>query len=301
MEIIPILPRGYCKGVVAAINIAKKCSLEYPDKDIYVLGMIVHNQYIVDALNSLNIKTIESKDKTRLELLDEINDGVVIFTAHGISDTVKQKAQEKGLICIDASCTDVITTQDIVKKHINEGFTVLYIGQKNHPEAEAIISISNKVILITPNSVIPTDIKGKVFVTNQTTMSIVEIKDIIDNVKTIYPNAIIQEEICNATRIRQEALMKHKDLDVVFIVGDTHSNNSNKLKDIAINSGTKNVYLIQSNLDITEDMIKDKNKIGVTSGASTPTYLTEQVISVLKEYANTNKLIHLPISIHNIL
>ena len=136
MEIIPVIPRGYCKGVVRANEIAKNCAKDYPNQKITVLGMIVHNQHVVDALKQLNIHTIENKKKTRMELLDEINEGVVIFTAHGISEQVKQKAREKGLICVDASCTDVIETQKLVQEKIKAGYTVLYIGKKNHPEAE---------------------------------------------------------------------------------------------------------------------------------------------------------------------
>ncbi|MCD7807771.1 MAG: 4-hydroxy-3-methylbut-2-enyl diphosphate reductase, partial [Erysipelotrichaceae bacterium] len=137
MEIKAIVPRGYCKGVIRAIDIAKKASVL--DDDVYILGMIVHNQYIVKALADLGVHTIDAKGKTRLELLDEIDHGHVIITAHGASDAVFQKAYDKGLKVIDASCQDVIKTHELIKDKLNEGYEILYIGKNGHPEAEGAI------------------------------------------------------------------------------------------------------------------------------------------------------------------
>ena len=137
-----IVPRGYCKGVVRAIEIAKKQA--HQTTPVYILGMIVHNQYIVNALEDLGIQTIDIKGKTRLELLDEINEGKVIITAHGASQKVFDKAKEKGLEVIDASCLDVIKTHDLIQDKLNEGYEILYIGKKGHPEAEGAISIDEK-------------------------------------------------------------------------------------------------------------------------------------------------------------
>lgn len=293
MEIIPVVPRGYCKGVVRAIEIAKKCAKEYPDKKITVLGMIVHNQYVVDALKELNIHTVEDKKKTRLELLDQIDEGVVIFTAHGISDQVKQKALEKGLICVDASCTDVIETQNLVKEKCKEKASVLYIGKKNHPEAEAVLSISPDVHLITQISDLPDVLSGNIFVTNQTTMSLLEIEKIIDEIVRRWPHAQIMREICNATSIRQKAVLNLKNLhvDLLIVVGDPASNNSTKLKVLGTQSGIQDVLMIETVQDLTEQDIMNHQKIAVTSGASTPTALTAQVIDVLQHYSQTKEFI----------
>lgn len=292
MKIIPLIPRGYCKGVVNAINIAKKCAVEYPNTPITVLGMIVHNQYVVKALEQYNIKTLEAKGKTRMELLDEINEGVVLFTAHGISDAVIEKAQAKGLICVDASCSDVILTKKQVQQKIEEGYHVLYIGKKGHPEAEAIITSCNEITLISNQEEaqnLSID-KPKLYLTNQTTMSILEIKDIIDIIQKKYPHCLIEEEICNATRMRQEAVYNLKAADLLYVVGDPHSNNSTKLKSIALQNGIKDVHLIETCHQIKEEDLKDKQIIAITAGASTPTYLTQQVIQVLNEYNETHIL-----------
>lgn len=292
MKIIPLIPRGYCKGVVNAINIAKKCAIQYPNQPITVLGMIVHNQYVVKALEQYNIKTLEAKGKTRLELLDEINEGVVLFTAHGISDAVIEKAKAKGLICVDASCSDVILTKKQVQQKIEEGYHVLYIGKKGHPEAEAIITSCNEITLISNQEEaqnLSID-KPKLYLTNQTTMSILEIKDIIDIIQKKYPHCLIEEEICNATRMRQEAVYNLKEADLLYVVGDPHSNNSTKLKSIALQNGIKDVHLIETCHQIKEEDLKDKQIIAITAGASTPTYLTQQVIQVLNEYNETHIL-----------
>ncbi len=288
MEVIKISPRGYCKGVVQAIAKAKETRLKYPHEDIYILGMLVHNQYVIDALNLLNIKTLEDPKSDRLDLMKQVPDGsIVIFTAHGISKQVIALAKEKKCRYVDASCENVLQTQNIVEDYLNQDYDVLYIGKHLHPEAQAVLALSNRVHLITNLDDIDTlsDLK-KVFVTNQTTMSIFDVKKLFEAIKDKYPQAIISDEICNATRIRQEAIAKLKgsDIELVYIVGDTKSNNSKKLAQIALEQGIPAVYLIDSINDITDEQLANIKKVGVSAGASTPTYLTNQVIHYLENY-----------------
>ncbi|MEG2410485.1 MAG: 4-hydroxy-3-methylbut-2-enyl diphosphate reductase, partial [Erysipelotrichaceae bacterium] len=160
----------------------------------------------------------------------------------------------------------------------------LYIGKKDHPEAEAICSLSSHVHLIEFETDIKTKLKNNIFVTNQTTMSIFDVKALFDKIKSIYPQAIFSEEICDATRIRQEAIAKLENIDVLYVVGDAHSNNSNRLAQIAKEHGIENVYLIDDVHGITEQQLLHKQRVAVTSGASTPTYLTNQVIDYLQQY-----------------
>lgn len=285
MEIIQVTPRGYCKGVTRAIALAKKTALEYPDTPIYVLGMLVHNAYVMEALKQLHIQPIDDKRKTRMELLDQIDEGVVIFTAHGIAPQVKEKALAKGLICVDASCPDVVKTQTIVKDALNHSYEIFYIGKQNHPEAEAVISMSPHIHLIANMEDIPAmEPSMPIFVTNQTTMSIFDIDTLFQEIKQRYPAAVFSEEICNATRIRQQAVadLKGKDIDVLYVVGDSHSNNSNRLAQIARDAGIPKVYLIDDVNGVMDDHLRDAHRVAITSGASTPTYLTSQVIAYLK-------------------
>lgn len=300
MEIIPVVPRGYCKGVYRAIKIAKETAEQYPDKPIYMLGMIVHNKYVVEACKLYNIKCIEDKSLTRLELLDRIDNGVVIFTAHGVSQKVIDKAIAKGLIIVNASCEDVLKTHQIILDHIKHG-DCIYIGKKNHPEAEGACSLADNIYMISNKKDIDDLPKlHNVLITNQTTMSILEIQDLINYALQKFPSAKVVDEICNATRIRQQAILNLKDIDCLIVVGDPNSNNTKKLKDIAANSIPK-IYMIETVNDLNEEMFNGINRLAITSGASTPTYLTEQIIQTIKEYNNTHILNKKPIEIDKIL
>ncbi len=290
MEIISVVPRGYCQGVVRAIQIAKETAETYKGMPITMLGMIVHNSYVVEACRKAGISFIENSAKTRLELLDEIDEGVVIFTAHGVSDAVRQKAIDKGLIVVDATCHDVARTHTLIKNHEGD---VIYIGKKNHPEAEAACGLSDRVHLVTCME----DVKTlgnlhNVLITNQTTLSILDTKKIIEACLSKYPDARAAEEICNATRIRQEAVMKIENADLLIVVGDPRSNNSRQLAETGKKAGIPECLLISSVEDLTIDMIQNHERIAVTSGSSTPNALTKQVIDVLKTYAATNVFEH---------
>ena len=287
MEIINVVPHGYCAGVIRAIRIAVETAKNHPGEKITMLGMIVHNQFVVDECIRLGIGFVENPRKTREQLLDEIDEGIVIFTAHGISDSVRRKAIEKGLTVVDASCQDVIRTHTLVREHVKHG-DVLYIGKKNHPESEGTVSLSDRVHLITSSedlSSLPA--LSNVLITCQTTLSLRDTEEIIKAAKAIYPDAVVAEEICTATRMRQEAVMNLKDTDCLIVVGDPKSNNSNQLKKIASNAGIRESYLIGSVMDLKEEMIQNKNRIAVTSGSSTPNSLTNQVIEFLKQYADS--------------
>ena len=283
MQVKAITPRGYCKGVVRAIEIAKNAQNE--QQPIYILGMIVHNQYIVDALKERGIQTIDIPGQTRLELLNQIQHGTVIVTAHGASEQVFEKAKNKGLNVIDASCLDVIKTHDLIKEKLNERYDILYIGKKGHPEAEGAISIDEKRVHLSTskNDIQMMDPNKHYVMTNQTTMSLYDVYDLCEYAKTILPHVTIEKETCTATKIRQEAIKNmEEDIDIVFIVGDPHSNNTQKLASIA--SEKKEVHMIESLDDLNINWLKGKKKAAVSSGASTPTYLTNQVIEFLHQF-----------------
>jgi len=288
MEIIKVMPRGYCKGVIRAIRMAVECTKRYPNQPITILGMLVHNHYVMEALALNHIQMIDDPNKTRDQLLEEINEGVVIFTAHGIAPQVIEKARQKGLICVDASCPDVLKTQNLVKKKLSEGYEVLYIGKAKHPEAEAVCALSKHIHFMEPADPLPDSTNQRLFITNQTTMSVYDLKVLFERLKQRFPKAEFSEEICNATRIRQEAVAKLTDVDVLYVVGDRFSNNSNRLAQIGKERGIPHVYLIDTVQDIEDEQFKQAKRVAVTAGASTPTYLTDQVIAYLQHY-DTNK------------
>ena len=287
MEIVKVVPRGYCQGVVRAIRIARKTAEEYPGQPISMLGMIVHNRFVVEECEKLGIRCLEASGKTRLELLDQIDSGIVIFTAHGVSDAVFKKAADKGLTIVDATCPDVEKTHRLIREHVSSG-DVLYIGKRNHPEAEGALGISDRVHLISSaedlSSLGPLE---NVMITNQTTLSILDTSDLIEACRTQYPDAVVNPEICTATTMRQKAVMDLKNTDLLIVVGDPHSNNSNQLREIGKKAGIPAALLIETADDLTEDMIRGKNRIAVTSGSSTPTPLTDAVIETLEQYAAT--------------
>lgn len=284
MEIKRVVPSGYCKGVVNAINIVKKTKEEYPNENIYILGMIVHNSYVSKQMEDLGVITLENPNLSKEELLDTIEKGVVIFTAHGISDKIKQKALDKGLICVDASCVDVLKNKDLIKSYLDKGYDVVYFGKKKHPEAEAILSLSNNIHLVSNISDIDNlNISNdNLFITNQTTMSYLEVEDMLKLIKDKYPTCIIQKEICNATSSRQLAITNIKDGDVLYVVGDVKSNNTNKLKEIG-SKYFKKVFLISNYKEINKKDLVNENKIYVTAGASTPPILIDEVIDYLSK------------------
>lgn len=293
MKVYQVVPRGYCKGVIRAIEIAKK---QTNQDDTYILGMIVHNQYIVDALENLGIKTIDKKGASREELLNKVNKGTIIITAHGASKQIIKKAQAKNLNVIDATCPDVIRTHDLIIKNLHEQKEILYIGKSGHPESEGALSIDPKHIHLieTKKDIDNLDPNLSYVMTNQTTMSLYDVYDLCEYAKDVLNNVTIAKETCQATTIRQEAIAKiNDDVDVVFIVGDPHSNNTQKLASISSSKAKKTTYMIESVNDITLEMLKDKKAAAVSSGASTPTYLTNQVISYLEQFDYSNPLTYI--------
>ena len=256
MKIQKVIPSGYCKGVVNAISIAKKTRQEHPDEPVYILGMLVHNSHVSKELEDEGIITLYDEHKSKEELLDEVDEGVIIFTAHGISDTIKEKVTAKGLQYVDATCVDVLKTQNLIREHLKDDYEVIYFGKKGHPEAEAVLSISDRIHLISKKEDIDAlEIRSdRLFFTNQTTMSYLELSDIIAYLKDRFPAIYIQPEV---------------------------SNNTNMLKEIGIKHGIKKVLLIQTYEDIDKSDLQDAENIYVTAGASTPPELIRQVIDHL--------------------
>lgn len=208
MEVIKISPRGYCYGVVDAMVLALRTAQNFDlPRPIHILGMIVHNAHVVEAFEKQGIKTLDGED--RLALLDQVNEGTVIFTAHGVSPEVRKKARDKGLTVVDATCPDVTKTHDLIREKIADGYHVIYIGKKGHPEPEGAVGIApDRVHLVQKLEEldaldVPTD---KLIVTNQTTMSQWDVKHLMDAILHRFPGVEVHNEICLATQVRQEAV-----------------------------------------------------------------------------------------------
>lgn len=281
MQVIKVVPRGYCKGVVDAINIVKNARNQYPDIKITVLGMLVHNRYVVDELQALGIDFVDDKNSTRFDLLDQIHEGIVVFTAHGVSDSVKQKAGDKGLICLDATCVQVNKVHDLVKEYLDKGYEIGYLGKKNHPESEAVLGISSKVHLIESVQDCMNLPEAKYFFTNQTTLSSLDVADMYQILRNRFDNCVIADKICQATYQRQKAILELENIDCLVVVGDPRSHNTSKLASLA-QGRIPAVLKVESVNDLIHYELEAYQSIAVTSGASTPTYITQEVIKYLE-------------------
>lgn len=281
MIVEKINPQGFCKGVILAL---RKCVevINNPNtkKPIYLLGMIIHNRYVCDNLKSQGVIILEGKDK--LSLLDQIDKGTVIISAHGISNKVKEKALSKNLDIIDTTCPDVKKVHDNVLKYLLDDFEVLYIGKKDHPEAVGITEESNKIHLISNlDDLDLINLDKKYYVTNQTTLAHSDIEKYHNKILKLIPNAIIENNICLATTKREMALYNIK-TDLIVVVGDKNSSNTKKLVDVAKEKAhSKDVIHVERAHDLLNYDLTKYNHVYVTSGASTPSGIVDQVIRFL--------------------
>jgi 4-hydroxy-3-methylbut-2-enyl diphosphate reductase len=279
--------------VVDAITMAKRLAADSAvPRPIFVLGQIVHNRHVVDQLSELGIITLDGG--SRLALLDEVPAGAtVIFTAHGVSPLVKAEAQRRGFRVYDATCPDVTRTHDLIRTRIAEGFFVIYIGTPGHPEPEGAMgeAPSDRICLVAnaeqvESLTIPPE--QPVAVMTQTTLSQWDTQSIIDTILRRFPHAEIFNEICMATQSRQEAAVKASEsADLVVVVGDRRSNNSNRLVEVVEMVGKKRAVRVESADDLREDWFLGIKQVAVTAGSSTPTEITRAVISQIERWNAT--------------
>lgn len=287
MEVIKITPRGYCYGVVDAMVLARQAAqnLDLP-RPIYILGMIVHNSHVTNSFEDEGIITLDGPN--RLEILNKVESGTVIFTAHGVSPEVRKLAREKGLTTVDATCPDVTKTHVLIEEKVADGYEVIYIGKKGHPEPEGAIGVApGKVHLIEKEEEIDQLhlTADKIVITNQTTMSQWDIKHIMKKLLEKYPSAEVHNEICLATQLRQQAVAEQAgQADLVIVVGDPRSNNSNRLAQVAEEIAGVKAYRIADITELKREWLEGVRKVAVTSGASTPTPITKEVIQYLEQY-----------------
>ncbi|MCJ8006851.1 4-hydroxy-3-methylbut-2-enyl diphosphate reductase [Lederbergia wuyishanensis] len=287
MKLIKISPRGYCYGVVDAMVIARNAALDKTlPRPIYILGMIVHNKHVTDAFEEDGIITLDGPN--RKEILQKVDSGTVIFTAHGVSPEVRELAKQKGLVTIDATCPDVTRTHDLIREKEAEGYDVIYIGKKGHPEPEGAVGVAPHIVHLveTMDDVEELQVNNdKIIVTNQTTMSQWDVQAIMDRVKEKYPHAEKHKEICLATQVRQEAVAEQAgEADVLIVVGDPMSNNSNRLAQVSQEIAGTKAYRIGDVTEIEIDWIKDAETVAVTAGASTPTPIVREVINFIEQF-----------------
>ena len=290
LKILLASPRGFCAGVDRAIEIVNK-ALDKHGKPVYVRHEIVHNKQVVEDLKKRGAIFVEEisdiKDTTR----------PVIFSAHGVPKKVPEEAKLKNLSYIDATCPLVSKVHRESEQLFKNGFDIILIGHKNHPEVIGTMgqlpsgSIKLVETINDVKSLNIKDLKKPLAYITQTTLSVDDTAEIIDFLKYKFPNVKgpIKEDICYATTNRQSAVKKiAPDCEMIFIIGSRNSSNSARLVEVAKKAGCVNSELIHSDKMLPIEQIKKCKKIGISSGASAPEELVQNLINEIKENCNVS-------------
>ena len=274
-------PRGFCAGVDRAIAIVER-ALEKYGAPIYVRHEVVHNTFVV---NDLKIKGAVFVDE-----LDEVPAGAtVIFSAHGVSQAVRLKAEARGLNVFDATCPLVTKVHVEVSKMRDKGLEIIMIGHKGHPEVEGTLGQSEggMYLVETADDVAALQVNNpdRLAYVTQTTLSVDDAARVVDAMRKRFPSISgpKKDDICYATQNRQDAVKAlAPQCDVVIVVGSPTSSNSNRLREVAENLGVP-AYMVDNADEIHPDWVVGKSRVGLTAGASAPEILVEQVITRLKQ------------------
>lgn len=285
-RIILAQPRGFCAGVHRAVDIVEKAIEKY-NAPIYVRHEIVHNKHVVDSLTNKGAVFVD-------EISDIPKGSNTIFSAHGVSDSVESAAENKSLTVVDATCPLVKKVHIEAIKYNNQGYKIILIGHKGHPEVEGTagrvpggVEVVETVEQIKNLGYSQDD---KLAYVTQTTLSVDDTKKIIDALKIKYPliKGPDTRDICYATQNRQKAVRElAKCSDVVLVLGNNNSSNSVRLAEISALTGVP-TYRIADKSEINIELIKEFDVIGITAGASTPEVLVKDLISFIKQSCNQN-------------
>lgn len=275
MEVLLSSPRGFCAGVVRAIDVVDICLRKY-GPPVYVKHQIVHNPYVVNDLERRGAITVED--------VDEIpEDSLVIFSAHGSPPEDFVKAKARNLKVIDAVCPLVTKVHNEAKKYRREGKKVVLVGHKGHQEVRGTMGQVEMTLIddASYDELSAWDADQEVAVLTQTTLSVGDTAQAIDAIRGKFPDAVVRNDICYATTNRQDAVTKMaSSVDLVLVIGAENSSNCNRLREVAESLGVES-YLINGPEEIDPTWLEGKDKVGITSGASTPEVLVESVIEKL--------------------
>ena len=275
LEVILSSPRGFCAGVVRAIDVVELCLKKY-GPPVYVKHQIVHNPYVVAQL--------EEKGAITVEDVSEIPEGsIVVFSAHGSPPEDFEAARSKQLTVIDAVCPLVTKVHNEARKYYKEGKQVFLVGHKGHQEVKGTMGQVPMTLVDDGDDRVIPRLTGdsEVAVLTQTTLSVGDTQRSIREILSANPGSIIRNDICYATTNRQDAVTKMAPIvDLVLVIGAQNSSNCNRLREVAEVLGVT-AYLINGPQEVEQEWLEGCNKIGVTSGASTPEILVEEVINIL--------------------
>ncbi|WP_428508560.1 4-hydroxy-3-methylbut-2-enyl diphosphate reductase [Roseateles sp.] len=284
-EVLLAEPRGFCAGVDRAIEIVERALVKF-GAPIYVRHEIVHNTYVVNDLKARGAIFIED--------LAEVPPGAtLVFSAHGVSQAVRQEAAQRGFQVFDATCPLVTKVHVEVAKLHREGYEFIMIGHKGHPEVEGTMGqLSEGIYLVEEVGDVPhvrVNNPAKLAVVTQTTLSVDDAAEILAAVKTHFPQVREpkKQDICYATQNRQDAVkVLAPQVDVVIVVGSPTSSNSNRLRELAQRLGTPG-YMVDAAEDLQPEWLDGRARVGLTAGASAPDVLVQAVIQRLRELGAT--------------
>ncbi|MCT1684251.1 4-hydroxy-3-methylbut-2-enyl diphosphate reductase [Corynebacterium appendicis CIP 107643] len=281
-------PRGYCAGVDRAVETVEK-ALEKYGAPIYVRKEIVHNKYVVETLSQRGVIFVEETD--------EVPEGAhVVFSAHGVSPAVRESAQQRNLMALDASCPLVTKVHNEVKRFARDGYHILLVGHEGHEEVEGtageapdVVHLVDGVEGVEAAPDFPED--QKLVWLSQTTLSVDETMEIVTRLREKYPNLENppSDDICYATQNRQVAVKAIAErVELMIVVGSQNSSNSKRLVEVALQNGADAAYLVDYANQIDEAWLEDVETVGVTSGASVPEILVREVVEYLDERGFTD-------------
>ena len=281
-EILMAQPRGFCAGVDRAINIVNE-ALNRFGAPIYVRHEIVHNAYVVNELRN--------KGAVFVNELDEVpKGGIVIFSAHGVSQDVRKDADERGLQVYDATCPLVTKVHLEVIKMCKEGFTVLMIGHAGHPEVEGTMGQVKEGVFLVEKvadvAALTFPSEEKIAFVTQTTLSVDETKEIVEALTKKFPNIVQprKQDICYATQNRQDAVkFMAPQVEVVIVVGSASSSNSNRLRELSEKMGVPS-YMVDAPDQLKAEWFAGKKRVGLTAGASAPESLAQSIVARIQEF-----------------
>jgi 4-hydroxy-3-methylbut-2-enyl diphosphate reductase len=284
MRILLASPRGFCAGVDRAIEIVE-IALAQEDRPVFVRHEIVHNRHVVDGLRD--------KGATFIEEPEEAPEGaVLIYSAHGVSPAIRERAERNRLHTIDATCPLVTKVHNEVRRMVADGFEIVMIGHAGHVEVEGTMGQAEDAMYLveTVDDVQRLEVRNpeRLGCVTQTTLSVDDTRDVMDALAARFPQIVLpkRDDICYATQNRQDAVKDLTDqADLVLVVGAPASSNSNRLVEVAARRGVP-AYLIQSADEVNPFWLEEIECVGVTAGASTPDVLVQGVIDRLTELAN---------------
>lgn len=277
-KVVLAKPRGFCAGVVRAIDIVER-ALDYYPPPIYVFHEIVHNRYVVENLSKRNVVFVDS--------IDEIPDGsVCVFSAHGVSPQVVELAESKRLRVIDATCPLVTKVHLEAVRFSRDGYSMVLIGHPGHEEVEGTMGEAPMQLVSSVEDVEQLEVTNpqRVMYLTQTTLSLDDVAEIIEALKRKYPSATspAKDDICYATQNRQNAVKEMSQrVDVLLVVGSQNSSNSQRLREVSVVAGTP-AYLVNDENEINPEWLKGARTVGVTAGASAPEELVIRVLDHLR-------------------